>query len=717
MLMREGAHAPVMPYPRQVRARSETVQIRALALHAGGKQHGPAVASLSSGLARLGVLPDPDGYPLEFARCAELEANLGREGYELRLGLAGGTLAAASGAGLYYAVQTLLQLLEPLPDGSFRLPAVEIVDWPFKPIRGVHTYLPAREQLPFFKRFIEWMGRHKLNTMFLEIGGGMEYRRHPEVNEAWESFCRDAMAYPGGPDALQASQWFPKDSTHTELAGGSYLSQEQISQIAMWCRQNCVEIMPEVQSLSHAYYLVLGHRDLAEIPEDPWPDNYCPSNPASYELYFDVLDEVVQLLQPGVISIGHDEAYIFNVCERCKERDAAEIYATDVTKSRDFLAERGVRTAMWGDKLLDIRHADGRTYGGVERHFDKFGRQFHLPPTSRCVDLIPRDVLILDWYWSLCYESAAMLAEKGFEMIYGNFHAPKFEDWATHRQNPALLGGETSLWCAAEAYSIGRNGGFHRLLWCANNLWSDFDPDSDRERLKGDIAAVMRHDREQLTERPSVVVSAAQRTCVPIDLTRAAGHGLAAAGADLRALPRGRQTFGGVEFVVPGEAEAAARIVGVTWRPRACPPIAVAQNAEALAFLHTTTVQRLHAPTYYSLQLGRNLIGHYLVVYDDGETLEIPLEYGVNIDSWNVHFMVGESGDQAATIGAYVYEADPVFTGTTDAGEPCAVFMHEWVNPRPDVPISHVHLLWDGGYTDGTILLVALSVVQTGGTR
>ena len=40
-----------------------------------------------------------------------------------------------------------------------------------------------------------------------------------------------------------------------------------------------IEVVPELQSLSHAYYMCLAHPEIAERPYDPWPDTYCPSDP------------------------------------------------------------------------------------------------------------------------------------------------------------------------------------------------------------------------------------------------------------------------------------------------------------------------------------------------------------------------------------------------------------------------------------------------------
>ncbi|MHB8994193.1 MAG: family 20 glycosylhydrolase [Armatimonadota bacterium] len=719
----------VMPYPREMKLSKTRVALSGIRTLADGKTTERAAKALKAGLKELGVPIADDGFPVSLVL---VEQAVEDELYDLQIKKTGAIIGAGTYAGLYYGVQTLLQLVLPSPpaplprdrrrspgEGSqmrqFRLPLGTVSDRPIKPIRGIHTYLPARENLPYFKRFIEWLGRHKINTMFLEVGAGMEYKRHPEINKAWVKFCKEAMSYPGGPDALQDSQYFWKNSTHTELAGGSFLTQKEIKQIVKWCADNAIEIMPEVQSLSHSYYLCMAHPEIAEVKEDPWPDTYCPSNPKSYELYFELLEEIIEVFTPRLIHIGHDEAYIFQFCEECKQRDPAEIFATDITKVHDWLAERGIGIAIWGDKLLEIHHPSGTIYGGVERDTVRYGKPFHMPAINRCVDLIPKDTLIFDWYWSLSYDSAKMLADKGFQMIYGNFHAPSFENWQKHRENKSLLGGEASLWAEVDDWSIGRNGSYHTLLWAANDLWSDFDPDTNRQQLIDDIALVMQRDRLKLGDITSVIQAPGKKRFKPVDMrnsaTRACYPG-DAPGADLTYIPRGKSTLGGVEFFVPPDKGEPATVPVVDWHLRSCPPIKLEQRADALVFLHTTDVQRVHAPTYYSLNLGRNLIGAYLITYEDGKVVEVPLEYSWNIDSFNSRFMAGKSGDMADTIGAFDYAADPVLEGVTKEGRGYTVFMYEWVNPRPKKAIRDVRLTWGGGYTSGTIALLALTVVE-----
>lgn len=117
-----------------------------------------------------------------------------------------------------------------------------------------------------------------------------------------------------------------------------------------------IEIIPEVQSLSHSYYLCCAHPEIAERQDDPWPDTYCPSNPKTYELLFDVMDEVIAAFKPRIMHIGHDEAYTFAICPRCQDRSSADLLAGDINTIHEFLASRGVRPFIWCDKLTPLSH-------------------------------------------------------------------------------------------------------------------------------------------------------------------------------------------------------------------------------------------------------------------------------------------------------------------------------------------------------------------------
>lgn len=150
------------------------------------------------------------------------------------------------------------------------------------------------------------------------------------------------------------SPWH-KNAIHMENGDGEFLSQADVKELVLYCKERFFEVIPEVPSLGHCDYLMLGHPEIAEIPEDPYPDTYRPSNPASYELLFDVLDEIVNVFKPGVINIGHDEYYSIAMCEHCGGKSGADIFAQDIIKIYDYLKKKNVRTMIWGDKLLKMR--------------------------------------------------------------------------------------------------------------------------------------------------------------------------------------------------------------------------------------------------------------------------------------------------------------------------------------------------------------------------
>jgi len=105
------------------------------------------------------------------------------EGYVLSVTPRRVILAGADEAGLHNGAQTLLQRIE-RRDGAFRVSASDLADAPAHPFRGVHLYVPPKRETPYFKRLICYLALCKVNTIVLEIGAAMEFKRHPEMNRA-----------------------------------------------------------------------------------------------------------------------------------------------------------------------------------------------------------------------------------------------------------------------------------------------------------------------------------------------------------------------------------------------------------------------------------------------------------------------------------------------------------------------------------------------------
>jgi len=189
----------------------------------------------------------------------------------------GGTRGAA------YAVSSLVKLF----DGE-RFADAEFTETPFMPFRGAHLYMPAKEDVAGFKRIIDILALLKLNTLIIEVGGGMEYKNNPEINAGWERFCKNIENFPGGTSNFSASDEYWKDSTHTELGGGSYLPQETVRGIVEYAKAYGIDVIPELQFLSHAYYITSVYPQYAERRDDHCPDTICPRCEAAYQLYFEL---------------------------------------------------------------------------------------------------------------------------------------------------------------------------------------------------------------------------------------------------------------------------------------------------------------------------------------------------------------------------------------------------------------------------------------------
>ena len=133
--------------------------------------------------------------------------------------------------GAIYGVSTLLQSVD---RETLTVAECEICDAPYKPYRGMHLYLPARENIETYKKILETMAFFKMNTVIIEVSGGMEYEKHPEVNEKWEWFCNFSdFVFPGEgrSRSVQWSDTYWKDSIHTEHAGASYLTKAEVRDI------------------------------------------------------------------------------------------------------------------------------------------------------------------------------------------------------------------------------------------------------------------------------------------------------------------------------------------------------------------------------------------------------------------------------------------------------------------------------------------------------
>ena len=192
------------------------------------------VTGLKSG--RRVILMGSVTNPLVAAYCAqnhiEVSAqNPGAEGYVLQVSANVVLIAGSDDRGAFYGLQSLRQLATK-ETGQLQFHGVSVRDWPDKPFRGVKLYLPGRNNIPFFKRFIrDFMALYKFNTLIMEMNANMRLDSHPELNSGLLDFVRDTnysrRNYPPGPP-----HELEQNSSHQDTADGGFLEKEEVADLA-----------------------------------------------------------------------------------------------------------------------------------------------------------------------------------------------------------------------------------------------------------------------------------------------------------------------------------------------------------------------------------------------------------------------------------------------------------------------------------------------------
>ncbi len=621
------------------------------------------------------------------------------EGYEISVGDTV-EIRSRSVLGFSYAAATLSQLIS----DKYTVSRFEIKDEPYKKIRGVHMYLPPDYAIEEFCHFVDVLVQLKYNTIILEMGGGMEYERHPEINTAWHKFCREARDYPRGPQGLQASQSDWKNSTHVELTDGGILKKTQVKYIVDYARSCGMEVIPEIQALSHCYYLTLAHRDIAERPYEPWPDTYCPLNEDSYRLYFDVASEIHELLNFKRVSIGHDEVRIIGYCPRCKEHTGHELLAYEINRLYDFYKALGVEVWMWGEKLQNFETHKGRVGEGFEK-YDRFGRLWKLNETYKAIDKIPTDIVMLDWYYSHAPFTEKEFMDRGINEIYGNFLGSSITNWQERSKRKNVLGAEVSTWCLVNENEIGRNGWMPELTFSSAVLWQDDYCDDRRDEFYMKTAEKMSEIRAVMRGK-STLPKKNDDPLLPV-ASPVGGYTVTAKTSPEYAKHFMERLTADGKLMYGTSSDSSEIMLGC--------------KADELTFVHAAdfTGRKCYdwVRTNSFLDKSPYIMAHYVFEYEDGIVTAVPIEFGVQVGniasdfSW--HYPEGyvkrfddedqreannevsfkapacEYNDRWLNAAMYFSDAYPVELD----GVRKALYAWSYRNPRPETAIKKIRLV------------------------
>jgi hypothetical protein len=631
------------------------------------------------------------------------------EGYSLHVDGASAVVAGNDESGAFYGMQSARQLLAKRGD-SVQIAGVEIDDWPHMPFRAVRLYLPGHENIAFFRRFLrDFMALYKFNKVSLEVNASMRLDSHPELNAGWLDFARDLFHtqryYPVGPNGVY------QNSAHQDTADGEILEKDEVASLVRYAASQHIEVIPEIPTFTHSYFWLTRHRNLAAIPNSEWPDIYDPTKPAIYDMVFDVLDEYIDVMKPKMINIGHDEMFFpIELCEPCKTTPAPLLWAEDIRKIHDHLAARGIRTAFYGDHLIESVRGAGST--PIK---SKTGWPYHMPGAltpEQIATLIPKDVLVLNWFWQddrakdgRGEQNDIKLSDWGLQQAHINF-MPDIQNYARRSARKGVVGGAPSSWTATNEYTFGKDMmvsylGTANLMWSTHSLSADELPRIVQERMP-DI-------RRRLSGKPLP-----SDTGSPVRAVRFSGSGNLPAG--LPAISGSRIEAAGKSFEIQSPVVVGVEGAAKSPVPLASPAIPIGADVSSIVFLHGTAKAAANDMSYRYIHNAADtadLLGWYEVVYEDGFVATVPVRFG-----WNILPLTWSAKPDSLLKGSahepsYAYAADAVAAG--DA----TLFAYEWVNPRFGKIIREVRLHGSSGFVDvkekktpeNAIVLAAISFV------
>ncbi len=385
---------------------------------------------------------------------------LGNEGYSLKINAGMVNLSANSPAGLFYGVQTLLQLL-PMGTGKkdLSLPELTITDYPRFGWRGlmfdVSRHFFTKEEV---KRYIDDMVKYKYNLLHLHLtddqGWRIEIKSLPRLTEigAWNVKKTGSFGRFSAPDSTE-----PRDY-------GGFYTQADIRELVAYAKERYVNILPEIDIPGHSLAAVAAYPDLSGTPGKyyvnsgekfmEWPagghfygliDNtLSPAKENVYQFLDKVFTEVASLFPFDYIHMGGDETArnyweksddIKKLMAREKLKNLDEVQSYFVKRVGKIIASKGKKMIGW-DEILEGGLAPGAAVmswrgmkGGIEAA--KMGHEVVMSPSTHVyIDFMQGDRAMEP----LVYSSLRLKKAYTFEPV-------------PEAVNPALIkGGQANLW-------------------------------------------------------------------------------------------------------------------------------------------------------------------------------------------------------------------------------------------------------------------------------
>lgn len=333
------------------------------------------------------------GYTIEIKETDSLHSP---EGYTIEIKEKSLTLTGSE-AGLFYAIQTLSQILlgDIRNSTSGKIAQIYIEDAPRFGRRAVMLD-PARHFLPIedIKQFIDNISKFKYNTLQLHLtddqGWRIEIKSHPLLTE--KGAFRKTGGSNNGPD-------------------NGYYTQEQIKELVRYAAERHIEIIPEIDIPGHSVAILTAYpelgcafrRDETKTLGQTTNMMLCANNSQVYEIYKDIIGEIAQIFPSKYIHLGGDEAAIETNWAQCND-------CQSMMRKNQCDTPSGLMKIFF-DKILDIVRANGKR-AILWCELDNIW-----PPANDYLFAYPQDVTLVTWRNGLTPKCIELTKKHGHNLI------------------------------------------------------------------------------------------------------------------------------------------------------------------------------------------------------------------------------------------------------------------------------------------------------------
>lgn len=347
------------------------------------------------------------------------DKTLGNEGYKLSVSPTEVILSANKPAGLFYGVQTILQLLPKEIESKkleknvqWTIPAVEITDYPRFGWRGlmfdVVRHFFTKQDV---KDFIDDMVKYKYNLLHMTLsndeGWRVEIKSLPKLTSVGAWNVKRVGTF---------GNFVPPTDSEARNYGGFY-TQEDIRELVLYAKDRFVNILPEIDVPGHSLAAIASYPELSCTPGAEkyrvrsgekimeWPPNghfyalvdntICPANEKAYEFLDKVFTEVAQLFPFEYIHVGGDECaknfwekspQIKALMQKEKLKTMDEVQSYFEKRVEKIVESKGKKVIGW-DEILEgglAPNAAVMSWRGVKGGIEaaKMGHDVVMSPTT-----------------------------------------------------------------------------------------------------------------------------------------------------------------------------------------------------------------------------------------------------------------------------------------------------------------------------------------------